>query len=112
MSTEELLRLAQEALAAQSISSDEFVEKVGRYSAAFESWSARHAEVLSGKQKPADVKEFRALAQAHAKIMEHAAELKHQTSKDLGELHKKGKGIMAYTDILPKRISMSGTRKG
>ena len=112
MSTAELLRIAQEALAAQTVSSDEFVEKVGIYSGAFETWSAAHSEVLSGKQKPDNEKEFRELADAHAKIMEHVAVLKTQTSKNLGELHKKGKGIMAYTDILPKRISISGTRKG
>lgn len=112
MSTAELLRRAQEALAAHNVSSDEFIDKVAAYSTAFEAWRATNSDILKGEKPPQDEAEFRALAGAHAKLVDHLTALKARTGKDLGDLRKKGKGIMAYTDILPKRISISGTRKG
>ena len=112
MTLEELLRLAQETLNVPIASTTEFIEKIAQYSAAFAAWGAAHADILSGKQKPSDEKQFRLLAETHSKIIDRAEALKGETGKDLNQLRKKGKGIMAYTDILPKRISMSGTKKG
>ncbi|MBN8547823.1 MAG: hypothetical protein J0M12_00760 [Deltaproteobacteria bacterium] len=112
MSLEELLRHAQQALDAIGTPGDEFLEKIAAYSAAFEAWASKNSEVLSGTRKPENEDTFRTLAAAHAKLMEHAEALKRKTGKDLSDLRKKGKGIMAYTDILPKRISISGTKKG
>jgi hypothetical protein len=111
MKTAELLSIAQETLAAHASSRDEFVEKVAAYSAAFEAWGKENPDVLKGKVS-AEADSLRALAEVHAKIIDFAEEIKRQTGRELGEQRKKGKGIMAYTDILPKRISMSGTKKG
>ena len=111
MKTAELIALGQEILSV-SDNPDLVVEKVAQYVSEFESWNLAHKSLLAGGASAQQIQEFKALAGVHAKVLDLAEKLKAQTRDSLKGLRKKGKGIMAYTDILPKSISMSGSRKG
>lgn len=110
ISTEALSRLAEDALAASG--SDDFADKLALYTESFSRWAAAHAALLAGAEKPQNEAQFRYLADVHAKLVASAEAARDQARKDIGEAHKRGKGIMAYTDILPKRISISGVKRG
>ena len=111
-STADLLALASEALAATELPADEFLNKVAGYAEAFEIWKLGHSQELSGAIPEDGRAEFESLAELHAKIVDRVAELKSKTEQDLKHIRRKGKGIMAYTDTLPKRISISTKRRG
>ncbi len=110
--TADLLALASDALAGTALPPDEFLNKVAAYAESFEIWKLSHSQELSGSIPAANLPEFQSLAEAHAKIVDRVEELKSKTEFDLKHIKRKGKGIMAYTDTLPKRISISTKRRG
>lgn len=110
--TQDLLALAQEVLDAATLPPDQFLDRVAAYSDAFQKWNVDNQQALMGTATGAEAESLRSLAKLHAKIIDLAEALKDKTSHDLKHLKRKGKGIMAYTDILPKRISIWTRRKG
>lgn len=79
--------------------------RIEAYSEAFSRWYAENPN-------PTESEQLERLSRHHTEILEKVAELRELTSIDLRNLKKKGKGILAYTDVLPKRISFGRKRKG
>ncbi|NMC63805.1 MAG: hypothetical protein GYA55_11635 [SAR324 cluster bacterium] len=52
------------------------------------------------------------LLEKHNKVLRITMDLREDTSRAIRELKKRGKGIMAYTDIYPKKISLGSQKKG
>lgn len=52
------------------------------------------------------------LLEKHNKVLRVTMELREDTSRAIRELKKRGKGIMAYTDVYPKKISLGSQKKG
>jgi hypothetical protein len=48
----------------------------------------------------------------HQQVLAVAMQLLGNTSVDLRQLQAKGKAILAYTDTMPKRVSIRGKQKG
>jgi hypothetical protein len=88
----------------------EVLRSIASYSDAFEQWGERNlglGRALNAEEKP----ELQQLQALHAQVVARAEELKGQLSQHLRDLKKKGKGILVYTDILPKRLSSIRPRK-
>ena len=56
--------------------------------------------------------ELRVLFEKHNTILGITGSLKEDASREIRELKKRGKGILAYRDLLPRRISLGTSRKG
>lgn len=108
MDTESLTDLARELLSGE-LSEEELIAGYERYSDGMDRWlesTLKSMERGVGAPAGADAQELLAL---HQEVLERAKDLKDSVRKELLELKAKGKGLMAYTDQLPKRVS---TRKG
>jgi|688.fasta_scaffold1022685_2 hypothetical protein len=72
-------------------------------------WKSRVSEHPSDKELKAVGAE---VAKQHSEVLRLAGELKESISASLRSLKRKGKGLIAYSDTLPKRISTIRPRKG
>jgi hypothetical protein len=52
------------------------------------------------------------LLKLHKQVLHIGEQLILDTSDERKALRKRGKGIMAYIDVLPRRVSVTGKRKG
>lgn len=87
---------------------EELIEKLERYSEDFDLWYASSRErIEAGLFKEADN-----LLTLHDELIDKAQDWLRQAGADLAKHKVRGKGILAYTDVLPKRISVRRTRKG
>lgn len=59
-----------------------------------------------------DPSELARLEPLHQQVLAVAVQLLGNTSIDLRQLQAKGKAILAYTDTMPKRVSLRGKQKG
>ncbi|RMG42763.1 MAG: hypothetical protein D6719_05555 [Candidatus Dadabacteria bacterium] len=89
---------------------EEVVEKLADYVESFS--SLEKALMNSAAEFQQHTTLLRELESKHALVLSLAEELKDNTSKELRDLKVRGRGIMAYLDILPQRISVLGKRKG
>lgn len=64
---------------------------------------------ISPPLKVADIEE---VTFNHQRVIAIALSLLGDTSSELRQLQSRGKAILAYTDTLPKRVSMRGKKKG
>lgn len=55
--------------------------------------------------------ELSPLAELHSKVIENAVALLGSTSAEMKSLQSKGKAILAYTDTMPKRVSVRPQKK-
>ncbi|WKZ56345.1 MAG: hypothetical protein QY326_06320 [Bdellovibrionota bacterium] len=55
---------------------------------------------------------LRELASLHAQVLAYAGTIKADWAKGLGELRRRGRGILAYADQLPKQLSSRPSKKG
>lgn len=62
---------------------------------------------LSGDQRDSLTR----ITELHAAVLAHAATLQGNWSKGLADLRRRSKGIMAYADQLPKRLSSRPSKK-
>jgi hypothetical protein len=103
-----LLELAERVLLKDKLE-PELVQDMEAYSSAL-------AECLQDLDKfqshPENGDKIKLLAQCHSKILGIAEALRGNASKEMRELRKRGKGLRAYVGTLPKRISVTPTRKG
>lgn len=52
------------------------------------------------------------LSKLHEKVLMQAAVLLDDTARDMQHFKKKARGIMAYVDTMPKKISVTKSKKG
>lgn len=100
----ELQSLAQKLLT-EELQTAEFIELLNDYSEAFEVWYPS----IDPKNNAPDI---RALLDLHSALVEKAQGVLKSAGAEIAKLNIKGKGIRAYTDILPKRISTTKVQKG
>ncbi len=86
----------------------DLIEKLDRYSQDFDVWYAGHRDRLEA----GDLPEADALLALHNELIDKAQTWLRQTGAELSNHKVRGKGILAYTDLLPKRISVRRVRKG
>lgn len=100
-----LIRLADEVLA-EGIAPDDLIERMEAYSQALEAWLGSGQD-LSGREGA-----YPQLNEKHTLVLSRAESLRDLTSQELKDLKTRGRGIMAYIDTLPKRLSAFRMRKG
>jgi len=111
METGDLLQLARRVLSLPE--GDDQLGALEEYVEALEGWLKEHDHELRIKKNDiCNAAEVEDLVKSHAEVMCSVQALLTNTSDKLGELRRRAKAIMAYVDVLPKKISMSGTRKG
>jgi hypothetical protein len=106
-----LLGLGSKTTAALEDSNPEALDLIDQYSDAFESWRASWA-VSGAKLSPRDREMGERIALQHAKILELTEGMLRSVEQSLKDLRGWSKGIRAYMDHLPKKVSTIRTRKG
>ena len=105
----QLIALAKVALAAGDPETESLA--IEGYCQHFDSWlKAQGGTIAPATQNNRAA--LQELSDLHTEVLSRAEVLLNSTSKDLQELKRKAKGIRAYIDILPKKISVTGSRKG
>jgi len=112
--TNDVLALAK---AAQAAEGEEFVTKVDLYLNAFDAWQKKVEKNSSLLPKEgSELESFRGVVQqlnaVHQTIISQANDEKESVANELGALHKRAQGLKSYVDRFPKRISITGKRKG
>lgn len=108
----DLLKRADEVLKAFQESSPDAVDRLEQYIAAFDALYGEGGAELESADIGASEEDLRRLANLHAEILELAGSAKEEVNHSLRSLRTKGKGLRAYTDHYPKRISTIRPRKG
>lgn len=111
LETDALIRLANAALE-EGLSENQLESRLVEYANNFDAWFQSNQQALNGAATADQKAQFGQLGLLHVAIMDRALTLKKKAALDLRNLRKLGKGIMAYTDQLPKSVSIHGTRKG
>lgn len=110
----ELLNLAREINSAEPNSLDN-IDQIEKYCSSLAQWlketenSSSHPNADTLGLSAADLTE---LSKLHGSVMQLASQLLGNTATQLQDLQIKAKGIMAYVDTLPKKISVTKSRKG
>jgi len=104
-SLSEILTLGQRATSGE-LSGDALVSAIIDYCSTFQSW---YDEADLSVEAP---EELARLEQVHSLVLSQAQVLQDQVSAGLKAVKAKGKGIMAYTDILPRKVSSVRAKKG
>jgi len=103
MRHQELIELAEKILNTES-GPDTILEEFNAYTSALDVWLTQ--------PRTEDPEIIKSLLENHDKVVKKALSLKDEASVELRKLKAKGKGILAYVDILPKRISFGTKKKG
>ncbi|MCO6431795.1 MAG: hypothetical protein J5J00_13130 [Deltaproteobacteria bacterium] len=111
MDLQELIRLADEVLA-DTKASDEGLERLENYCKSFDLWFAASEQLIRSKDPAIDSHQVNVLLTKHERIAELAQRLQDEIPGELRKLKQRGKGILAYTDLLPKKISYIKPREG
>lgn len=109
MDPSHLIKLADTILSGAS--EHDLVALLGEYSEQFALWYGKNEEEIKKLTAPPSDHLVLILQQKHAEILKLADDLKGEIATDLRNLKKKGKGILAYTDVFPKRMSSIRPRK-
>ena len=104
---EDTIRTAEAVIASDS----DVDERISQLTSYVDSFNLLFKEI-EAQAIQADRAELEILAALHEQVIGVAVSLLGGTSVDLRDLQKKGKAILAYTDTLPKRVSMRGKKKG
>jgi len=101
-----LIKLAEAALV-DGESASTITERIVAYSDAFDRWySAAAPFIEAGDAAPLGGAEtVRTLNARHGAVVALTRKLMARTESDTRGLRKKGKGMLAYTDLLPKQVS-------
>lgn len=105
-----LISLADEIL--NNSNPDEIVDKLEKYAESFNAWYAAYEKSLAANQPINSKLELEQLLIKHEKVAEISESLKDSIPEEISKLKHKGRGIMAYTDLLPKKISFTKPTKG
>lgn len=109
-----LLSLGKEVVVSLREAAPDALELLERYVTAFGAWEVSWREVAKGGRiMSAREREVgRRVAAQHAQILRLADEMRKGIDESLKVLRVKGKGLKAYIDPLPHRLSTIKTRKG
>jgi hypothetical protein len=111
INTLDLIALADSALAPQT-NVEVTISAIAQYSESFSAWyDANQAKVEQAENGPERAL-FEQLDKKHREVLQLSKVLMAKSHVDLRKLKVKGKGIMAYLDTLPDRISLRGAKKG
>ena len=109
-----LLALGKAAISAVRDGSEDALDAVERYVTAFAQWEAGWK--VSGKgsvEFSAKEREMgKRIAAQHSQVIKLVEGMRAEVDSSLKGLRQKGKGLKAYMDQLPQRISTIRTRKG
>ena len=112
VSTLELISLADAALARDG-AIETTISAIAQYSEAFGAWynsNRGNLEACDGTSP--ERAQYEELDRKHRDVLQLSKVLIASTQIDLRKLKVKGKGILAYLDTLPERVSIRGSRKG
>ncbi len=102
-----VLQLGKELIQWLESSSPESLDGLERYCDAFAAWQASWKKRPDGtvglSAKDADL--GRRIVAQHATVLRLTEEMRAEVDRSLKSLRVRGKGLRAYTDHLPKRIS-------
>lgn len=105
-----LISQADELLA--ETSPEEALPKLEAYAADFDAWFERYQKSVDSGSPLADKSALEELLTRHEKVVDLTSRMQDTFPEEMKKLKQKGKGILAYTDTLPKKISFTKTRKG
>lgn len=115
----QLLRTAQKLLSSfESESTESFVAEVEQYLEALEAWRTNLDEPLfkklekEGNSLDALRDAVTELTEAHAEVLKRCEAYREAALGDIDDAHKRAKAMKTYVDRFPKRISITGQRKG
>jgi hypothetical protein len=108
---QQLIEMADRILTEDNLS-DELIDQIADYSAHFGKWYAVYKDSFVQDDDSNVAGELETLLLKHEQVIGRVEDLQGQTSGDLKEFRQRAKGILAYVDVLPKRISFSKKRKG
>jgi hypothetical protein len=107
----ELLGMADHIMS-YNAEDDAQISLVEAYTEAFDQWYTSNRTALKDHSHAFSRLQLEELEKKHALIVKRIELLMKRTSKKMGAFHKKAKGILAYVDVFPKRVSRSKGRKG
>jgi hypothetical protein len=108
-----LIQIGAETARALKSSAPEALDLLERYTLAFDKWQVRWQKKGSLSDLPAKDRDIiRRVANQHSAIVELTEEMLGSVERSLKELKGWSKGIRAYVDHLPKRVSTIKTRRG
>lgn len=107
-----MLIAAAEEVLLPGLSPEEVLERLERYSERFETWFPAHEELLKSRDPALPADRVAILVARHEAVVALAGSQQNATSSDLRQMQKRGRGILAYTDVLPGSISVTRPRKG
>lgn len=111
MELSDLILLADSALNPE-LTEDDFIIKLEEYTEAFDKWFTKNSHSLRTEAAKWDQQALDALVSKHEEIANKTQILQDRAPEDMRKLKRKGKGIMAYVDILPKSIGFTKVKKG
>lgn len=111
LSLDGLISLARE-ITSSEFPIEIFVDKIHSYTEAFDAWSKQNEGMNTGVLSEEERGRGRVLLELHSNVLECANRLLGQTSQEMRDLKQKRRVILAYTDTLPRSISVTGKTKG
>lgn len=109
-----LLDLGKSAITAIRDGAEDALDVVERYVTAFAEWeSGWKVSLKGGIEFSAKERELgKRIAAQHSQVIKLVEGMRAEVDSSLRGLRQKGKGLKAYIDQLPQRISTIRTRKG
>lgn len=107
---ESLIECADRILSSE-LTDPDLVELIVTYAGLFEAWEKQLPLAELAKQ-PEMVGTLQEVQRKHTQVIEKAEGVKSGVAEALRSLKHRGRGIMAYADPYPRRISTMRTRKG
>ena len=108
---EDILSLADTALALDG-PYDQILLAIAQYSEAFQAWYDLNRENLEQGKLVSSFEQLELLDRKHEEVLRQSKTLMADTKNEMRKLKLKGKGIMAYLDVLPTQISVRHPRRG
>ena len=102
-----VLELGRALVSSLEQSSPEALDELERYCDAFAEWESAWKRRKDGKLGliPSEAELGRRIVAQHATVIRLTEEMRASVDRSLKSLRVRGKGLRAYTDHLPKRIS-------
>ena len=109
-----VLELGKTLISSLEESSPEALNELERYCDLFAEWEKGWKRTRDGATSLSakDVELGRRIVAQHATVIKLTEEMRAHVDRSLKSLRVRGKGLRAYTDQLPKRISTIRTRRG
>lgn len=86
-------------------------QEIARYASCFECWQEENQELLNGPGDAVQRELLERLQEKHNAVVDLALALKEEVGSEIRRLKAHGKGLLIYTDNMPKRISTMVPKK-